>query len=43
MTNKLIFLGYVVSDTGIIVDDKKVKAIREMPVPKNEKKVQVIG
>ena len=33
MTNKLIFLGYVVSDTGIMVDDKKVKALREWPSP----------
>ena len=35
MTNSLLFLGYVVSSEGIKVDEKKVKAIREWPTPKN--------
>ena len=34
ITNELIFLGYVVSDTGIMVDDEKVKGIWEWPSPK---------
>ena len=35
MTNSLLFLGYVVSSEGIKVNEKKVKAIREWPTPKN--------
>ncbi|XP_072081053.1 uncharacterized protein [Arachis hypogaea] len=31
----VIFLGFVVSASGIEVDEKKVKAIREWPTPKN--------
>ena len=33
-------LGHIVSQKGIEVDPDKVKAIREMPPPKNEKEVQ---
>jgi hypothetical protein len=32
---KVVFLGYVVSTTGIEVDEEKVKAIKEWPMPKN--------
>jgi hypothetical protein len=32
---KVVFLGYVVSTTGIEVDEKKVKAIKEWPTPKS--------
>ena len=34
LTEKLVFLGYVVSSKGILVDTEKVKAIREWPTPK---------
>ncbi|XP_061993791.1 uncharacterized protein LOC133711705 [Rosa rugosa] len=34
LTDKLLFLGYVVSSEGIHVDEDKVKAIREWPTPK---------
>jgi len=33
-TNKLLFLGYIVSEDGIHVDQDKVRAIREWPTPK---------
>jgi hypothetical protein len=32
---KVIFLGYVVTTTGIEVDEEKVKAIKEWPTPKS--------
>ena len=35
MTNSLLFLGYVVSSERIKVNEGKVKAIREWPIPKN--------
>ena len=31
---KIIFLGYVVSTKGIEVDEEKIKAIKEWPMPK---------
>ena len=34
LTNKLLFLGYIVSEDGIHVDQDKVRAIREWPTPK---------
>mgnify|MGYP004631034235 CR=1 FL=1 len=34
-SKKLLFLGFVVSGDGINVDDRKVRAIREWPIPKN--------
>ncbi|XP_044477533.1 uncharacterized mitochondrial protein AtMg00860-like [Mangifera indica] len=34
-TNKLVFLGFVVSAKGIEVDEEKVKAIKQWPTPKN--------
>ena len=34
MTNSLLFLGYVVSNEGIKVNEEKVKAIRKWPTPK---------
>nr|POE75905.1 transposon ty3-g gag-pol polyprotein [Quercus suber] len=34
LTDKLLFLGYVVSADGIHVDEDKVRAIREWPTPK---------
>ncbi|KAL2248274.1 UNVERIFIED_CONTAM: Transposon Ty3-G Gag-Pol polyprotein [Sesamum indicum] len=32
-TNKVVFLGFVVSSEGITVDEEKVKAIRDWPTP----------
>lgn len=32
-TNKVVFLGYVVSGSGIEVDEEKVKAIKDWPTP----------
>ena len=34
LTNKLVFLGFVISSEGVHVDDEKVRAIREWPTPK---------
>ena len=36
----MIFLGYVVSADGIKVDEEKVKAFREWPIPQNVDEVQ---
>ena len=33
-------LGHIMSQKGIEIDPDKVKAIREMPLPKNEKEVR---
>jgi Reverse transcriptase (RNA-dependent DNA polymerase) len=38
--NEIIFLGYVVSANGIMVDKEKVKAIREWPTPKNANEIR---
>ena len=32
-TNEITFLGYIVNDKGIYVDQEKVKVIREWPTP----------
>jgi len=40
MTTSLIFLGFVVSSQGIHVDDDKVKAIRDWPIPKSTTEVR---
>lgn len=34
MTSNLLFLGFIVSADGIRVDEEKVRAIREWPIPK---------
>lgn len=34
MTSDLLFLGFIVSADGIRVDEEKVRAIREWPIPK---------
>ncbi|XP_048229055.1 uncharacterized protein LOC125369826 [Ricinus communis] len=39
-TNKFIFLGFVVNAKGIEVDEEKVKAIKEWPIPTNASEVQ---
>ena len=39
-TSQLIFLGYVVSSYGIQVDDHKIKAIREWPMPTSIQQVR---
>ncbi|XP_052486321.1 uncharacterized protein LOC128041058 [Gossypium raimondii] len=39
-TNKVIFLGFVVSSEGLEVDQEKVKAIREWPRPMNISQVR---
>ncbi|XP_072064137.1 uncharacterized protein [Arachis hypogaea] len=38
--DRVIFLGFVVSASGIEVDEEKVKAIREWPTPKNASEVR---
>ena len=40
LTDKLLFLGYVVSVDGIHVDEDKVYAVREWPTPKTVSDVQ---
>ena len=40
MTISLIFLGFVVSSHEIHVDEEKVRAIREWPIPKGATKVR---
>ena len=40
LTDKLLFLGYVVSVDGIHVDEDKVCAVREWPTPKTVSNVQ---
>nr|GFB52665.1 putative reverse transcriptase domain-containing protein [Tanacetum cinerariifolium] len=39
-TNQVTFLGYVVSNQGIQVDEKKIQAIREWPVPQSIQQVR---
>ena len=39
-SDKVVFLGYVVSEKGIEVDEEKVKAIKEWPTPKSITKVR---
>ncbi|XP_034215925.1 uncharacterized protein LOC117627765 [Prunus dulcis] len=39
-TNKLLFLGFVVGENGIQVDDKKIKAILDWPAPKTVSEVR---
>ena len=39
-TNKLLFLGFVVGEDGIQVDEEKVRAIREWPAPKTVSEVR---
>ena len=38
--DRLVFLGFVVSAQGLEVDEEKVKAIKEWPVPKNVTEVR---
>ncbi|VVA38985.1 PREDICTED: Retrovirus-related Pol poly from transposon, partial [Prunus dulcis] len=40
ITNKVLFLGYVVSENGIHVDEDKVRAIQEWPIPKTASDVR---
>nr|GEV32348.1 transposon Ty3-I Gag-Pol polyprotein [Tanacetum cinerariifolium] len=40
LTNKLLFLGYVVSSDGIHVDETKVHAVRDWPSPKTLSEVR---
>ena len=35
LTDQLLFLGFIVSSTGIRVDEEKVRAIRDWPTPTN--------
>ncbi|GJV06738.1 putative gag-pol polyprotein [Tanacetum coccineum] len=39
-TNQVTFLGYLVSEQGIRVDDKKIQAIRDWPVPQTIQQVR---
>ncbi|XP_012857029.1 PREDICTED: uncharacterized protein LOC105976300 [Erythranthe guttata] len=38
--DRIVFLGFVVSSSGVEVDEEKVKAICEWPTPKNASEVQ---
>jgi len=38
-THEVVFLGFVVSSKGVQVDEEKVKAIRDWPIPKNASEV----
>ncbi|GJT07903.1 RNA-directed DNA polymerase [Tanacetum coccineum] len=40
LTNKLLFLGYIVSSDGIHVDETKVQAVRDWPSPKTLSEVR---
>ena len=40
LTNSVLFLGYIVSSEGIKVDDAKVQAIKDCPVPRNVHEVR---
>ena len=40
LTDKLLFLGYVVNVDGIHVDEDKVRAVREWPTPKTVSEVR---
>lgn len=40
-TDKLVFLGFVVSSKGIEVDDEKVKAIHDWPTPTSVTQVRI--
>jgi len=37
---KIVFLGYVVTAQGIEMDEEKVKAIRDWPIPKSVSEVR---
>ena len=39
-TNHIVFLSYIVSTKGIEVDEEKVKAIKEWPIPKSVSEVR---
>ena len=39
-SSQVIFLGYVVSAQGIHMDESKIKAIREWPIPSSVQQVQ---
>jgi hypothetical protein len=38
--NELEFLGYIVSEKGIQIDDHRIKSIKDYPQPKNKKEVK---
>ena len=40
MTMNLIFLGFVVSSQGIYVDEEKIRAIGDWPIPKSATEVR---
>ena len=40
LTNKLVFLGYVISGEGIMVDPTKVEAITSWPIPSSIQEVR---
>jgi hypothetical protein len=37
---QLVYLGHIISEKGISMDPKKIKAILEMPAPKDKKTVR---
>lgn len=40
MTNRLVFLGFVLTPSGIRVDEEKIKVVQDWPTPKNLHEVQ---
>lgn len=41
LTNKLLVLGFAVGEHGVQVDDKKIAAIRDWPIPINIHEVRI--
>jgi hypothetical protein len=37
---QVLFMGHQVKENDLIIDDSKIRAIRDMPVPKDKKGVQ---
>ena len=37
---QVFFVGHKVTENGLIIDDSNIRAIRDMPVPKDKKGVQ---
>ena len=40
VTEKLMFLGYIISSNGILVDEEKIRAIKDWPTPKTVSEVR---
>ena len=35
LTDRVLFVGYIISSEGLLVDDSKIKAIKQWPQPQN--------